>query len=60
MRNLAKYPITTEECLRTLENELEKLQAAELVGDTRPLILKYIYEYIDNNSESFEEFLKTK
>jgi len=60
MRNLKQYPITAEEVARTLHNELEKLQAAQLVGDTRPLVISYVMEYLASNDSEFSEFLKTK
>lgn len=59
MRNLKLYPITSEETDRLIDNMKKKVVDEGALGDTRPLVLGYLKEFLSGNKQ-FEKFLETK
>lgn len=58
MRNLSQYPITPEEVDRVLDSVGLEMHNKRVVGDCRPLILRYVREFVAANPESFDAFLR--
>lgn len=61
MRNTVQYPVLPDEVLDILKRESAALTNKPwdevLIGDMRPLIYRYISEYLDLNKHDFERFL---
>jgi hypothetical protein len=60
MRNLVEYPIDAEEVLNTLERLKKEYIDSGCIGGTQGMILGFIIEFLDNNDDTFDEFLESK
>lgn len=64
MRNLLQYPITADEAIDVSKTLLATLQPKSLdkmlFGDMRPLCLRELIEFAEENPELFAEFLKKR
>lgn len=58
MRNITQYPIEFTDLEDAIS--LSNLLMQDLIGSVHPMCLQYISEYLNNNKESVELFLKDK
>lgn len=57
MRNLAQYPVTTEEVSRILDGIRADIEKQQTVGDTRLLVLRYVARFLTQNETALASFL---
>lgn len=57
MRNLAQYPVMTEEVLRTLDRIKHDIEQNPAIGDTRLLVLTYVGRFLRANEPALADFL---
>jgi hypothetical protein len=58
MRNIVEHPITPEEILVALDNEVRRINAGELgYGDMRPLLLSVARQFITSRPDEFRAYI---
>ena len=57
MRNLAVYPVTSEEIVQVVGNVQNEIQKEMRMGDMRPLCLRLLLEFAQENKLELDEFL---
>jgi hypothetical protein len=60
MRNIAQYPITTDEVKKHLQSYADQEINSGVIGGTGPYICKLVIDWIDDDPENFESFLRAK
>lgn len=59
VRNLLKYPLTTEEAITVLHEQIEAY-GDPAPGDMGPMALRKVADFLEMNAEAFAEFAKEK
>jgi len=62
MRNLSVYPVTATEIIQVVGNVQQTIQDEQPMkfGDIRPLCLRYLLEFAQENKLELAEFLAQK
>jgi hypothetical protein len=58
MRNIAQYPITPDEVKAHIQSYANQEINSGIIGGTGPYICRLVIEYLDDDPDAFEEFLR--